>query len=122
MHEIFPGWNGTWSGLAGLTPTRSNITWSNFAPVVGALLGVLAIFWIFLIISAFFNRRSLKMLSTKTSVGLFSTAGLMLLIGAVLTIVLVGAVLIWVAILLIAIAFYEMKPQPEQPVTAIPQS
>jgi len=121
LHKIYPGWNGSWSSLAGLTPTTSNITVSDVTPVIGAIFGVLAILWIFLIISSFFNRRSLKMLSTKTSVGLFSTAGLLLIIGAVLTIILIGFVLMWIAVLLMAIAFFQIQSQPEQPVTpAVP--
>ena len=116
LHEIYPGWNGHWSSLVGLRPTTSNITMSDVAPVIGAMFSLLAILWIFLVISAFLNRRSLKMLSAKASLELFSTAGLLLIIGAMLTIVLIGFLLMWIAVLLIAIAFFQMKPQPEQPV------
>ena len=115
LHKIYPSWNGSWSSLAGLTPNTSNITLKDVTPVLGAIFSVLAILWIFLIISAFFNRRSLKMLSAKASVGLFSTAGLLLIIGAILAIVLIGLLLMWIAVLLIAIAFFQIKPQPEQP-------
>jgi len=115
LYKIYPSWNGSWSGLAGLSPNTSNITMSDVTPILGAIFAVLVILWVFLIISAFFNRRSLKMLSTKSSAGLFSTAGLMLLIGAILAVVLIGLILMWIAILLIAIAFFQMKPQPEQP-------
>jgi uncharacterized membrane protein len=117
MHKIFPGWNGSWSSLVGLTPTTSNITASDLAPLLGAVFSVLAILWIFLIISAYFNRRSLKSLSAKADVGLFSTAGLLLLIGAVLTIVLIGLILMWIAVLLMAIAFFQIRP--EQPATTM---
>jgi uncharacterized membrane protein len=120
LHKIYPGWNGSWSSLAGLTPNTSNITVSDITPVLGAIFAVFVILWIFLIISAFFNRRSLKMLSAKTSVGLFSTAGLLLIIGAILAIVLIGLLLMWIAILLMAIAFFQIKPQPEQPVAPAP--
>jgi uncharacterized membrane protein len=116
LHKIYPSWNGSWSSLSGLPPpSPSSITPSIVAPVLGAMFSVLAILWIFLVISAFLNRRSLNMLSAKANVGLFSTAGLLLLIGAVLTIVVIGLVLMWIAVLLIAIAFFQMKPQPEQP-------
>ena len=116
LYKIYPSWNGKWSSLAGLTANTSNITVSDVTPVLGAMFAVLAILWIFHIISAFFNRRSLKMLSTKSSAGLFSTAGLLLLIGAILAIAFgIGLILMWIAILLIAIAFFQMKPQPEQP-------
>ena len=116
LHEIYPSWNGSWSSLSGLTPTTSNITVKDVTPVIGAIFLVFAILWIFLIISAFFNRRSLKALATKTRVGLFSTAGLLLIIGAILTIVLIGFVLMWIAVLLMVIAFFQISTQPEQPV------
>jgi uncharacterized membrane protein len=117
LYKIYPGWDGSWSSLVGLTPNTSNITASDVMPILGAVFLVLAILWIFLIISAFFNRRSLNMLSRKASVGLFSTAGLLLIIGAVLVVVLIGLVLMWIAVLLIAIAFFQIQPRPEQPVT-----
>lgn len=112
LHQIYPGWNGSWSSLVGLTPNTSNITTSDLTPVLGAVFSVLAILWIFLMISAYFNRRSLKTLSAKANVGLFSTAGLVLIIGAVLAIILIGLVLMWIAVLLMAIAFFQILPQP----------
>jgi len=115
LHKIYVGWNGNWSTLSGMTPTVSNITANDVLSVLGAVLLVLAILWIFGIVAAFFVRRSLKTLSAKASVGLFSTAGLLLFIGAFLTIVLIGFLLIWIAVLLIAIAFFKIKIQPEQP-------
>ncbi|MGB8781109.1 MAG: DUF996 domain-containing protein [Candidatus Bathyarchaeia archaeon] len=119
LHKIFPTWDGKWSTLSGLTPTTSNLKTSDVLPIVGSVLLVLFILWIFAIIAAFFARRSLKTLSAKTSVGLFSTAALLLLIGAFLSIILIGFLLMWIAILLIAIAFYQIKPQPEQPVATM---
>jgi uncharacterized membrane protein len=35
-----------------------------------------------------------------------------LLIGAILTIVIIGVLLVWVAMLLLAVAFFSIKPQP----------
>jgi uncharacterized membrane protein len=55
------------------------------------------------------------MLLTKTSVAWFSDASLLLIIGAILTIVLIGLVIMWIAVLLVAVAFFQIKPQPEQP-------
>jgi uncharacterized membrane protein len=115
LHKIYPGWNGSWSSLVGLTPTTSNITINDITPVLTAVFEVLAILWVFLMISAYFNRRSLKMLSTKANVGVFSTAGLLLIIGAILAIVFIGLIVMWIAILLMAIAFFQLQPQPEQP-------
>jgi uncharacterized membrane protein len=117
LEKLYPSWNGslaTITSLRGMTPVTSNISLSDLAPFIVALLVALFILWIFGIITAFFVRRSLNQISSKTSVGLFSTAGLLLLIGAVLTIIIIGLLLIWIAALLLAIAFFTMKPQPEQ--------
>ena len=126
LYKIYPSWNGKYSSLAGMTPTLTGITSSDVAPIIGAVFGILAITWIFLIIATFFDRRSLKTLGTKANVGLFSTAGLLLLIGAILTIVFIGFLLMWIAILLMIIAFFQLKPQaeatPSQPPPPQPQA
>lgn len=119
--KLYPTWNGSWStirSVIGTTPTTSNITSSDVTPVLGAVFGILVILWVFLIVSAFFARRSLKNLSSKSTIGLFSTAGLLLIIGAFLTIIFIGFILLWVAVLLLAIAFFQIKPIPEQPIAA----
>jgi uncharacterized membrane protein len=119
LYTIFPSWNGDWSTLSGLTPDFSNLSMSDLLPLVGGLISVFLVLWIFVIIAAFFARRSLNALSAKTNVGLFSTAALLLLIGAFLTIVLIGILLIWIAVLLIAIAFFRIRTQPSQPMTTV---
>jgi uncharacterized membrane protein len=114
LYQIFPSWNGNWSTLSGLTPNTTNIDMSYILSLVADLIVLLVVVWITAILVTFFMRKSLKTLSAKTNIGLFSTAGLLLLIGAFLTIVLIGFLLIWVAILLMAIAFFQIKPQSEQ--------
>jgi uncharacterized membrane protein len=125
--KIYPAWNGNWSSLSslsGMTPVTTNIGFSDIAPFIAAVIVALVILWVFAIIAAFFARRSLKQLSTKTNVGLFSTTGLLLLIGAVLIIIFgLGLILMWIATLILAIAFFTMKPQEAhqpQMVTASP--
>jgi uncharacterized membrane protein len=112
--KLFPSWNGDWStlsSLSGMTPSTANIDFGDVIPFIVAAIVIIAILWVFGIISAFLVRRSLKQLSMKANVGLFSTAGLLLLIGAVLIIVGFGFLLIWIAILLVAIAFFTMHPE-----------
>lgn len=84
----------------------------NFAAYI--FLGLIVLF-VFVIITAVLLRKSLGLLSTKTGVGLFGTTGLLILIGAVLTIIAVGLILIWIAMLLLAVAFFSIKPQEAQP-------
>jgi len=125
--KIFPTWNGNWSSLSslsGMTPATTNIGFSDVAPFIAAVIVIIIVLWIFAIISAFFVRRSLKQLSTRTNTGLFSTTGLLLLIGAVLVVIFgLGAILMWISTLILAIAFFTMKTHEAQPppmVTASP--
>ncbi len=78
------------------------------------LLGVVVLF-VFLVITVVFLRRSLGLMSSRTGVGLFGTTGLLLLIGAILTIFIIGILLIWIAMLLLAIAFFSIRPQQTPP-------
>ena len=84
---------------------------------VGAILVSLVILWIFAIVAAILYRKSLTTLANKTGVGLFGTAGLLLLIGAVLTIIAIGFLLIWIALILLTVAFFQIKKEPAQPMT-----
>ena len=121
LTKIYPSWNGDWStisSLSGMTPNTSNIAIGDIIPFISAAIVVFVILWLFAIIAAFFVRRSLKQVSAKTNFGLFSTAGLLLLIGAVLIIFFgLGLLLIWIAALILAIAFFGVHPQPTQPTT-----
>jgi uncharacterized membrane protein len=116
LYSIFPEWNGDWAALSGLTPDPSNISVDSIAPFLAGVFVVLIVLWVFTIIAAFFFRRSLGTLATKSGVGLFSTAGLLILIGAVLIILFgVGLILIWISALLLAIAFFQIRAQQELP-------
>jgi len=117
LYTIFPDWNGDWAALSGLTPDTSNITLDSIMPFVTGIIVALIILWVSAILAVFFIRRSLTTLSTKSGVGLFSTVGLLLLIGALLIIIGVGLIIIWVSALLLAIAFMRIKPQQTQPTT-----
>ena len=123
--QLYPGWNGDWSTLQGMTPDTSAISDPNtvlqaLGPILVDFIIVAVILWIFAIIGAFFLRRSLKQVSAKTNVGLFGTAGLLLLIGAFLSIIVIGLVLMWIAALLLAIAFFQLKTEPAVVTTAPP--
>jgi len=118
LFTIFPDWNGDWAALSGLTPDPSNLSIESLVPFLAGIFTVFIILWIFSIIAAFFVRRSLGTLSAKSGVGLFSTAGLLLLIGAVVIIIFgIGLILIWISALLLAIAFFQIRPQQPQPTT-----
>ncbi len=82
--------------------------------LLGALVAALVILFVFAIIAVFLFRRSLNQLSSKSGVGMFGTAGLLMLIGAVLTIIVIGALLIWIGFILLAVAFFRIRAQPTQ--------
>ena len=88
--------------------------------LVGSGIVVLVILFIFCILGAYFLRKSLDLLATKTDVKLFGTTGLIILIGAVLTIVLIGFILLFVAILLLIISFFSIKTPASTPETPQP--
>jgi len=117
--KLFPSWKGDWStisSLSGVTPNASNIGFGDVLPFITAVILIIVTLWIFAIITTFLLRRSLKLLSAKTNVRLFSTTGLLLLISAVLIIAFgLGLILMWIATLILAIAFFTMKPQETQP-------
>jgi uncharacterized membrane protein len=88
---------------------------ANFNVIWGYLVTILAgfvVLFIFLVIAAIFYRKSLTSLSEKTGVGLFGTIGLILLIGAVLTIIGIGFLLLWVALILLTVAFFSIRTEP----------
>jgi uncharacterized membrane protein len=99
----------------------SNIDWTeamildNLMAHVAALVGSLVVLFIFVVVAAIFYRKSLTTLAEKTGVGRFGTAGLLLLIGAVLTIILIGFLLIWVALIFLIVAFFQIREEPTQP-------
>jgi uncharacterized membrane protein len=96
-----------WSQVGNLLRNPAN-TGSLWGFIGGVVIGLVVLF-AFAIVSAMLFRRSLNILSTKTKIDMFHTAGLLMLIGAVLTIVLVGLLLIWVSFILIAVAFFSIK-------------
>ena len=115
--SVFPTWDGEdWLAIQGLTPDPSGVTVEAIVPFLAGIFMALLIVWVFGIITAFFVRRSLTSLSAKSGVGLFSTAGLLLLIGAALIIAFgIGFLLMWIGVLILAIAFFQLKPQQNQP-------
>jgi len=59
--------------------------------------------------------RSYETLAQKTGESSFATAGILLLVGAILTIVGVGLALIFVSWIFVIIGFSTMKPKEYQP-------
>jgi len=86
-----------------------------FESLIFGLITALVIVWVFAIVSSIFLRRSLNMTAERLGIGLFRTAALLLLIGAILTIILIGGILSLVAYIILAIAFFQIKAEAAQP-------
>lgn len=114
LSKILPNWNGDWASLLqiNLADISTNIVFSDIAPFLAMILLGLVILYVAAIITALFLRKSLGLLSAKTGVGLFGTTGLLILIGAIIPII--GLLLIWIALLLLAAAFFSIRPQQAQ--------
>jgi len=84
---------------------------SELTTLIGAVIIGLVILFVFAIIAMIFFRKTLTQLASKSGVGLFATAGLIMLIGAVLTIIGIGLLLIWIGFILLTVAFFQMKEQ-----------
>jgi len=96
------------------------VTWDILWPHIAAIIGTLVALFVFVVVAVIFLRRSLTTLSEKTGVGLFATTGLLMLIGAILTIIVVGLLLLWVALILLTVAFFKIKTQSVQPPASTP--
>jgi uncharacterized membrane protein len=121
---IVPNWNGDWATLLtqlGNAEVNTNITASEILPYVGLLLLDWVILFVFTLVFSLFFRKSSSQLSTKSGIGLFGSTGTVLLIGGVLSIILVGYLIIWIAVLMFAIAVFQTKePPPPQSTYAMP--
>ncbi len=115
IQVLIPSWNGDLTTLpqaiSQVNPVTisSNITLNDVVPLLSAFLLILVIAFIFAILTAVLFRKSLRLLSARTGVGLFATAGLLLLVGAFLTIIAIGFLLIWIAFILLAVAFFSVR-------------
>jgi uncharacterized membrane protein len=111
FEKMFPTWNGDWQNPPTGSPTGNlgNLTASDVAPFFSIILAaILAAFIIAVAVTLLF-RKSLAQLSAKSGVNLFGATATVLLIGAALTIVLIGWLLVWICLLLMSIAFFQMR-------------
>ncbi len=98
----------SWTALQNFN-WQSFTNWSALVPYAFAIVGALIVLFVFVVISAIFLRRSLSTVADKSGVHMFATTGLLTLIGAVLTIVIMGIVLLWISLILLAVAFSRLK-------------
>lgn len=100
----------TLSAAASTEPPIAPVTSISTQLVLG-FLAVFAIGLVLGIISSIFFMRAFNKLAEKSGNDNFRTAGLLYLLGTVLTIVLIGGLLIWIAWIFAAIGFNSLKPK-----------
>ncbi|MEM2911964.1 MAG: DUF996 domain-containing protein [Candidatus Bathyarchaeia archaeon] len=83
----------------------------------GVIIAAIVMF-IFYVLGALYFKRSFNVVSAKSGENMFNTAGLLLLVGAILTIIFIGLILMLVAWILAAIGFFSIKVPPTQPPSA----
>lgn len=117
LKAIIPGWTGDWTSLQNVNPAdiSANITFQTIQPFITSFLVALLLLFVIAVAVAFFFRRSFILVANKTGTSLFATTGLLLLIGAIFTIILIGLLLIWISMLILAIAFFTIRTQTPFP-------
>lgn len=94
---------GSWFSISSVGASISYIVLSVVA---------LIFLFIFYLLMAINFRKAFNLLAQKTGNHTFETAGLLLFIGAILTIIVVGLVLVFIAFLLASVAFFSMSSLP----------
>lgn len=112
--------NAVQSAFQNFNPLNITFDIDALAPYIGAAAVAVIVLFLCLVFSAVFIRRSLNTLAEKSRTHLFATTGLLMLIGAILTIVVIGVLLLWVSLILLAVAFFEMRTTQPTPQT-VPQ-
>jgi len=99
-----------WGNVGTDIGTRfTDFDFSAILSLLGALLVGLLIIFVFFIISMYFLRKSMNQLSTKSGIGLFGTAGILVLIGAVIPVI--GLLIIWIGFILATVALFQIKKE-----------
>jgi uncharacterized membrane protein len=84
------------------------------APYIAAAVLALIILVALAVVAAFLIRKSLGTLAQRSGIPMFATCGTVLLIGAILTIIVIGVVLLWISLILLAIAFFRLRTEETQ--------
>ena len=87
----------------------------SFVSFVFSFLIFLGVAFILGVVSSVFYMRAFNKLGEKSGVNNFKTAGLLYMLGAVLTIIGVGALLTWIAWIFAALGFHSLKPTSTLP-------
>jgi len=81
----------------------------GFLSLLLGIIVALVVVFVFYLLTAIFYRKSFNTLAEKTGEKMFETAGTLMLIGAILTIIIIGLIFVLIAWILVAVAFFSMK-------------
>ena len=94
--------------LQNMAMTEPLEIWNSLQPVLfGAIAGLL-VFWIIAVIASLFYLKSFNLIAEKTGVKRFGTAGLLIFIGTITTIILIGFIILIIGLILEIVAFFSL--------------
>jgi uncharacterized membrane protein len=96
------------TSLSQQTFTDFNSVWNEFGTIFTSAIIALVIAWIFLVIGAYYLRKSYNSIAEHTKVNLFKTTGTVYFIGAITLIVLIGVLILFVAKIIEIIAYFSL--------------
>ena len=96
--------------LASIPQTGTTATVLPFTQFFVTYLAVIGIAIVFAVVNAVLYMRAFNKLADKSGVDDFKTAGLLYLLGVVLTIALVGGLLVWIAWIYAYMGFNKLRP------------
>lgn len=100
-------------GLQSSAMTDPLEIFETIQPVLFGAIAALVIFWIIAVIASLFYRKSFNLIAEKTGVKWFGTAGLLIFVGTITTIILVGFILLLIGSIIEIIAFFSLPDKLE---------
>lgn len=94
--------------LAMSNPTDPMVIFDEIAPMLTGLIAALVVFWIIMIVSVIFLRKSFNKITEVTNVKWFATTALLYLIGAFTMIILIGFLILIIAVIIEIVAFFSL--------------
>ena len=82
--------------------------WNTLQPVLFGAIAALLVFWIIAVIASLFYRKSFNLIKEKTGVKWFGTAGLLIFIGTITTIILIGFIILIIGLIIEIVAFFSL--------------
>ncbi len=104
----FMGFHNLTFASFGSNFSPSSIPTGDWIGLIGSALAGLAIVWLMLLVSSLFIRRSYGSVASRLDDSMFRWAGLLFLVGAATTIIVVGFAILFVAQVLLAVAFLSL--------------